>query len=110
MIDKIKFTRNWNNKLNNDYFTTIRLADVKRFYVGKTLEVILNDKHFCYTEIIKTYECFLDDLKDLICYMDTGYNAVTAKAMFRRMYESQNIDFKRKKNQVILLKKIKSEK
>ena len=110
MIDRLKFSRNWNNKLNNDYFTTIRIADIKRFYVGKTMEIQLNDTHFCYTEIVKTYECFLDELKDLICYIDTGYNAATAKGMFRRMYEAQNIDFSQKKIQVILLKKLPAQK
>ena len=46
-MNKIKFSHNWNNKLNNDIFTTIRKYDNEKYYyyfnqTNKEFEIVLN--------------------------------------------------------------------
>jgi len=40
--DTIKFSYNWNNKLENKAFTTIRIHNPKKYIAGKAFNIELN--------------------------------------------------------------------
>jgi hypothetical protein len=90
MIDKkiktLNFSTNWNNKLNNKAFTTLRLSN--RFCVGDKIEITLKDKKICNVEIIDK-ACFtLDKINNYISYLDTGYSPDECKNILKKMYKN----------------------
>ena len=99
----IKFSTNWNHKLDCNYFTTIRLYG-KKYSIGKTFEVQLKDNHFCNAVVQDMYVTKLEQLNDFNCYLDTGYSKLETENIFRKMYPT--VDFATTNLIIILLKKI----
>lgn len=78
-MNRIKFSHNWNNKLNNEYFTTIRSTgyDDKKFdyyseKVGEVFSVILKGKEICKAELIFVEARDIDDICEALLIIDTG--------------------------------------
>ena len=103
-MDAIKFSYNWNNKLNNNYFTTIRIKSQK----------YAKGKHFLIEDITKKIESFETecvlilnykgcDLPEIICCQDTGYCKDETIKILSKMYPS---NFDQLIFSVILLKRI----
>ena len=74
---EIKFSHNWNRKLDNEYFTTIRKAteeNYERYYfqVGKLFHVKLGDKTVCKARLIDVYECRFYNIPSSLLIVDTG--------------------------------------
>lgn len=70
MIEQLKFSTNWNKKLNCRCFSTIRKSN--RFKVGDQLTVLLHDE--------KKGNVFADDGK---CYIDYGVATVVHISPFK---------------------------
>lgn len=67
----IKFSQNWNNKLSNNIFTTIRKPG---FWVndGDFCVIVLNDKLYCYAKCIDKRTQKLANIDPLIIQTDIG--------------------------------------
>lgn len=102
-MKQIKFSQNWNNKLDCNYFTTIRLLS-KKYQVGETYEIVENEKVKCKAIAIDVRSLKVDSLNDFICYLDTGYNKEETIAMFQKMYAK--VDLSKTFLALVLLKKI----
>jgi hypothetical protein len=101
---EIQFAQNWNNKLNNKSFTTIRLHNPKKYIIGKEYDIILIQKkqinmQFSAT-IIDIKQIRIDQVNEYIARLDTGYSAEACQQMIRKMYwysrinwDSQLLDF-----------------
>lgn len=92
----VKFSSNWNNKLDSTFFTTLRL-DKSQFEVGKKYDISLfKDGEY---KPLKRAECIaikritFDKINDYIAGMDTGYGVDDAKRMLRRMYKNKVSDW-----------------
>jgi len=77
MKPQIKFSRNWNNKLNQEYFTTIRrLTPIKAEYyldnLHKVFDVILNGKKYCEARLLCVESIKLGDIPYGLRAVDTG--------------------------------------
>lgn len=92
MKRQLKFTYNWNNKLDCVCFTTLRLSgnweegmevDVwlkgKDGWIAKGPAVILDKKTF-----------HLNSINEFIARLDTGYSAEQCKTIVRKMYKKEN--------------------
>ena len=92
MTNKIDFSNNWNGKLNNAHFTTIR-HDINKYPVGGIFELWLKDSHLGNVKVISITHIKLSELekKDVICYQDTGYDGKSTKAMIETMYKKHKI-------------------
>jgi len=97
-MEEIKFSTNWNNKLDCNYFTTLRLSD--RFKIGGKYPVLLKKKQIGTGEIMAKKYLYLKQINDYIAYLDTGYNATKCKEILRTMYKNKLIDWN---NQQIVL-------
>ena len=76
-MNRIKFSHNWNNKLNNEYFTTIRkYTDAKFDYykdkVGEVFSVLLKGKEICKAELISVEMKNFDNIPEALFIIDTG--------------------------------------
>lgn len=75
MTTTINFDKNWNNKLDCNYFTTIR--DISKLDKYMQLEhrnvtILLNNKFHCKAKIISVRTCPFDKLPVNIKLLDTG--------------------------------------
>lgn len=100
----INFSTNWNNKLANRYFTTIRLKNCKKYIIGKSYCIQLQRKFLknALIEDIKTI--YLKDINEFIAGLDTGYSAHETKQMLTNMYSKKVDDINRQPFYFILLK------
>jgi len=88
----IKFSKNWNNKLNNDIFTTIRsswgqMGDKQEYYqnnIDNVFDVILNKKIHSQVKLVSVSEYNFEDLPKTIIMIDTGMKWADAIHMFNR--------------------------
>ena len=76
-MDKMRFTQNWNNKLDCKYFTTIRKYDAAKFayYDGKLNEldgICIGNENYCSAKLIKIVVCKLSEIDVLLKILDTG--------------------------------------
>ena len=74
---QIRFSHNWNNKLENKVFTTIRRWDAGKadYYFenkGKTFTVLLNDKVFGTARLLDVVVDDINDVSEIQLILDTG--------------------------------------
>lgn len=93
----IRFSQNWNGKLNNRFFTTIRLDSIiykpgqyyqiwkkERNPFSNKIEDVYSFKGLLHEKKIIT----LDQLPAITAALDTGYSLAETKGIFRKMYPS----------------------
>jgi len=90
MNNKIKFSKNWNNKLNQKYFTTIRRYTKRKEYwyldrENEVFDVILNGKKFCEAELILAEVKPFTSLPNGLLMADTGLPLHKAIELFEKM-------------------------
>lgn len=86
------FSTKWNNKLECDYFTTLRVSD--RYQVGDTGMITLKNQPLFIGEIIAKNELKLAAqpslYHDLVAYLDTGYKWNDTVEIIKKMYGIEN--------------------
>lgn len=112
MKNEISFSYNWNNKLKNKVFTTIRIENNSRYQIGKTLTVRFDSKDpekslFFLAEIVDVKKSLLKDLPTYTCWLDTGYSKEDTIDIIKKMYINKNINLSTQYFYIILLKRIK---
>lgn len=103
-MQQIKFSTNWNKKLDCDFFTTIRIFDNSKHFKNNVFEVLLKDHFFANVQVVDVYRMLVEDLTDYCCYLDTGYNKTETINILKKMYP--RLDFTKKYFALIMLKKI----
>lgn len=103
-MEKLEFSTNWNNKLDCKCFTTIRIFNSSKHWVGNKFEVFLQKKYKIKVEVLSVGVIKINSLTDYICYLDTGYSRVETIEILKKMYPQ--IDFSKKHLTILLLKKI----
>jgi hypothetical protein len=95
---KINFDKNYNNKLNCDYFTTIRLYELEKvkkwgryFGSSKTVEVTLNKKHFCFAVIERMDIMTLNQImqNEFLFSCDTGLDIYSTDTLLKKIYSKK---------------------
>jgi hypothetical protein len=94
----INFSYNWNNKLDNKVFTTIR-ANFIPVQPGTTLQIHLKGKLYCWAKVQECIKCKFSDINTLILWLDTGYAPEEAFKVFKSM----GLDYNRKDQDCMLL-------
>ena len=89
----LKFSYNWNRKLDCNAFTTLRLARPGYYAEGQDYYVKLKeqDRGLATLQRIKTLR--LAQLNDFIAYLDTGYGLDQTIDIIKKMYKNQNINW-----------------
>ena len=89
-MESIKFTTNWNKKLETDNFTTIRLRNPYKYKLGEVYEIQQKVKGQFVSigkgRIIQLHQLKLDQFKEIPCYLDTGYSLAETKEIIKKMY------------------------
>jgi hypothetical protein len=80
----INFSYNWNNKLDNKVFTTIR-GNFIAMEPGTSVQIMLKNKLYCWAKVKECILCKFADINPLIIYLDTGYAPNEAYELFKSM-------------------------
>lgn len=80
----INFSYNWNNKLDNKVFTTIRSRFIP-IEPGTSVTIALKNKTYCFAKVKECILCKFADINPLIIYLDTGYSPAEAYEIFKNM-------------------------
>lgn len=99
----INFSTNWNNKLDCDAFTTIRLENPSKYIVNEVYSIQLQNKHLFNARIESIKPFKLDKLNNFMARIDTGYSAKVCTGIIEKMYG--NVDLKVKPLWFILILK-----
>lgn len=80
----IKFSQNWNRKLDNIIFSTIRKEN---YYVelNDKVAIVLNDKLYKWCEVIAVATCKFIEIGPILLTLDTGYEYEAAIKIFDNM-------------------------
>lgn len=105
-MQQLKFSHNWNNKLNCNCFTTLRIENLNKYKVGNIFEVILKKEVLKKVMVIEVKSLYLHQLNEYISQLDTGYSTPETKEIFKKMFPK--IDFSTTKLNFVLLKTIKA--
>ena len=105
MKNEIRFSYNWNNKLDCHSFTTLRLSD--KYKIGDVYNILLRGKIGHYenkgkAKIIDNKSFLLNDINEFIARLDTGYSAEKCKQILTAMYKNKNVDWSKQKINFIL--------
>jgi len=99
MNPTIKFSHNWNNKLNNEVFTTIRTYSQEKwkYYIGlkdKIFDVVLNGKKIREVKLIRIDNDSFDLISEYLLVLDTGETSITKVYEIFRKFGLKNADDK----------------
>lgn len=86
-MKELEFSHNWNGKLDNQAFTTLRLTN---FYeIGEWVNVRLDIKSFGPHLIIGKKALRADALNEWIAWLDTGYCLADTRNLLNNMYKKR---------------------
>ncbi len=102
MID-IKFSYNWNKKLDCHAFTTIRLYNPGKHFKGQSVRMLLNGNPIGEGLIHDVSTFYLSKINSFMAFIDTGYSVEETIGIIKKMYPK--IDFTTTKMVMILIVK-----
>ena len=86
----LKFSYNWNNKLNCKAWTTLRKRTDK-YKVGELYDVYLKNQYMGKAELISITKTSSPKLNAYVCYLDTGYGVAQTQQILKRMYKRDDV-------------------
>ncbi len=89
--DLIKFSYNWNNKLDNKAFTTIRIHNEQKYVTGREFIIELRGIKKGIATLQEKRVFKIDQLNEFMSFVDTGYNRGETIGILARMYKGKDI-------------------
>src|ERR1017187_8994510 len=90
MIQDLRFTSQWNNKLICQCFSTFRLWDENKYKIGSRFNIWIND-HKCTdpAELVDATPIMLKDVTPAMAMLDTGHPLEYFQSIMQRMYKTR---------------------
>lgn len=104
--NKLKYSYNWNNKLNSPVHTTLRLWNPAIYFKGAKFEEFLNTESLGNVLVVDIKRIKLEQVNDYIAGLDTGYLAASCHEMIKQMYKNKVQDWNTQELAFMLLKRI----
>ena len=105
-LAKLEFSYNWNKKLDCISYTTLRLANLNKYQIGRKFGVYLNGKYHHDAEIIDVKSVGLDQINEWIARLDTGYSREKCIDIIQKMYKGKPINWEIQKLNWVLFRKL----
>ena len=90
----LDFTTNWNGKLFMDNFSTVRLLNHGKYFVGNEMEIKLRGVSFGYAKVIAVRPFRYKQISDVLSYIDIGKPAHYLGSLIEKFY-SKKVDLNR---------------
>ena len=113
-MEWLKFSHNWNNKLQCQAFTTIRFWNPAKYKEGAQFQIVLTDTKgamktdYGTATVAKVYQISMAQITEYIARMDTGYTAAETKNILRTMYKNKQVHWESQRLALALLVKDKA--
>lgn len=92
MLKTLKFAKNWNNKLNNDVFSTLRKKGTGIMH-GDAVAIVLADKVYKWAQVVGVSECKYSELSPVLLALDTGITDLSVHGLFKNFgIDTDNLD------------------
>jgi len=92
-MPELKFSTNWNKKLDTKAFTTFRMHNPMHYQVGKCFTVTVQGKPYCNAKLISIKTMKLGEVDEFQARLDTGYPKHQFVGMIKKMYKSKALRF-----------------
>jgi len=89
---ELEFSYNWNNKLDSDFYTTLRLHNPDKYVLGRIYDVKLKGKSHHKAVLVSGKILKLANINEFIADLDTGYSVEECKNIIKKMYPNANWD------------------
>ena len=101
-MKSLPFSYNWNNKLNCQSFSTIRICNPSKYVLLDVYEIILKSgknqppakKGIARLQSISNF--YLDKVSPAMSFIDTNLSVIDFIQMVKKMYKNFNINWKTK--------------
>jgi len=114
MTTPLNFHTNWNGKLTNGAFTTIRMWNPSRYAPGVIFDIRLTDKdghvkiNYGEAAVVDIRKIKIHQINEFIARLDTGYSAEETRNILKTMYKNKTIDWTNQDLALVLLIKVKN--
>jgi hypothetical protein len=88
-MNEIDFSYNWNNKLENKCFSTIRIYNPKKYVLNQNYKILLNSKHLYDAKIVFEKGFYINQLSEPMSFLDTGYSKNETIDILKKMYKNK---------------------
>lgn len=85
---QLTFSYNWNNKLRNICFSTIRIWQPAKYVLSEPYSVYLKDQWLGEAELVKAVPFQYGELTEGMALLDTGYTKAEVRVILQKMYDS----------------------
>ena len=99
----LNFSHNWNNKLANMAFTTLRLSNAKYEKGSKWAVRFKGQYRPKLAQILEKKQIKLAEINEYIARLDTGYSKAECQQVLRTMYKNSAVNWDTQKIDFILL-------
>lgn len=87
-MEIINFSYNWNNKLNNKCFSTIRIYNPKKYSHGLIYGIYYKNILDFYAKVVYIKNFQFINLNKPMSYLDTGYGVEDTQNIIKKMYKN----------------------
>lgn len=106
-METLDFSTNWNNKLDCDFYTTIRLRNDVKYQPGKEYMVKLKSKEHHKARCVAVTHTNLYLINDFVAGVDMGLSKAEGIELIQSLYKNQGIDWRLQPLSLILLQRLK---
>lgn len=85
----ILFSKNWNGKLGNDFFTTIRLFNPSKYQLGELYNICLGAKGEFSAKCVALNNLKTKQIPSFLTYTDAGLSKKQFVELMQRMYKGK---------------------
>ena len=111
MDERLEFEQNWNNKLNCNCFTTIRLHNPIKYCVDAVKNIYLDGRYKGDARILSVKPMRLDQINLFVSKLDMGLPPEECIKEIKKLYKNRpGLDWQRQQVDLILLEYIKESK
>lgn len=103
-MENINFSHNWNGKLKNKVFTTIRLLNNSKYVIGNKYNISLKYYPVGIAEIVDIKYIKISEIDNFSAMLDTGYSAFATRELIKQMYKNKSINWENQLLAICLLK------
>jgi len=89
-IYELNFSYNWNNKLYNKAFTSIRLYNPTKYVINNLYNVNLKGNYLFTAKLIDLKILYPKNISNWLAYLDSGYNAEEVINILSKIYKNNN--------------------
>ncbi len=105
----IRFSTNWNGKLNNKSFTTLRVHDPLRYKAGTIFSVEVDGKLFVNAKVITVKTMTLSKVSEFEARLDSGYSRKEFINLIKRLYRNRAFLYNSQKFDLVLFERMDSQ-